>query len=45
MDGLLKEHGPFIWGTGTYAPIENPWSCKSFQDKVKRGENKLSKHT
>lgn len=26
LDGFLKEHGPFLWGTGTYAPIKNPWS-------------------
>ncbi|KAK4899991.1 hypothetical protein LTR27_002754 [Elasticomyces elasticus] len=26
LDGLLQENGPFLWQSGTYSPIRNPYS-------------------
>ncbi|EAW08993.1 putative serine carboxypeptidase (CpdS) [Aspergillus clavatus NRRL 1] len=26
LDGLLQENGPFLWQSGTYKPIRNPYS-------------------
>ncbi|KAI0151464.1 serine carboxypeptidase [Pestalotiopsis sp. NC0098] len=26
LEGLIQEHGPFIWQYGTYKPVPNPWS-------------------
>jgi carboxypeptidase D len=26
MAGVIQEHGPFLWPSGTYQPVPNPWS-------------------
>lgn len=25
LEGLLQENGPFLWQSGTFAPVQNPW--------------------
>lgn len=34
LDGLLQENGPFLWQSGTYSPIENPWSWTNLTNMV-----------
>lgn len=34
LDGLLQENGPFLWQSGTYAPIQNPYSWTNLTNMV-----------
>lgn len=34
LDGLLQEHGPFLWQSGTYAPQRNPFSFTNLTNMV-----------
>ncbi|KAI7367488.1 alpha/beta-hydrolase [Hortaea werneckii] len=34
LDGLFQENGPFLWQSGTYSPIENPWSWTNVTNMV-----------
>ncbi|KEF52364.1 carboxypeptidase [Exophiala aquamarina CBS 119918] len=34
LDGLLQEHGPFLWQSGTYAPQPNPFSFVNLTNMV-----------
>lgn len=34
LDGLLQEHGPFLWQSGTYAPQPNPFSWTNLTNMV-----------
>ncbi|OAL20240.1 hypothetical protein AYO20_11512 [Fonsecaea nubica] len=34
LDGLLQEHGPFLWQSGTYAPLPNPFSFTNLTNMV-----------
>ncbi|KAI1318600.1 alpha/beta-hydrolase [Xylariaceae sp. FL0255] len=34
LDGLLQENGPFLWQSGTYAPIPNPFSWTNLTNMV-----------
>lgn len=35
LDGLLQEHGPFLWQSGTYSPIQNPYSWTNLTNMVR----------
>jgi carboxypeptidase D len=34
LDGLLQEHGPFLWQSGTYAPQPNPFAFRNLTNIV-----------
>ena len=34
LDGLLQENGPFLWQSGTYAPIRNPYAWTNLTNMV-----------
>ncbi|TVY25102.1 Carboxypeptidase [Lachnellula hyalina] len=34
LDGLFQENGPFIWQSGTYAPISNPYSWTNLTNMI-----------
>ncbi|KKK12055.1 putative serine carboxypeptidase (CpdS) [Aspergillus rambellii] len=34
LDGLLQENGPFLWQSGTYKPIRNPYSWTNLTNVV-----------
>ncbi|KAF2863773.1 carboxypeptidase 4 [Piedraia hortae CBS 480.64] len=34
MDGLLQENGPFLWQSGTYAPVSNPYSWTNLTNMI-----------
>ncbi|OKO97879.1 Carboxypeptidase cpdS [Penicillium subrubescens] len=34
LDGLLQENGPFLWQSGTYAPVRNPFSWSNLTNIV-----------
>ncbi|TVY19505.1 Carboxypeptidase cpdS [Lachnellula arida] len=34
LDGLFQENGPFIWQSGTYAPIANPYSWTNLTNMI-----------
>lgn len=34
LDGLLQENGPFLWQSGTYAPIQNPFSWTNLSNII-----------
>lgn len=34
MAGLLQENGPFLWQTGTYAPVPNPYSWTNLTNMI-----------
>ena len=34
LDGLLQENGPFLWQSGTYAPIPNPYSWVNLTNMI-----------
>lgn len=34
LDGLFQENGPFLWQSGTYAPIANPYSWVNLTNMV-----------
>ncbi|KAK5193482.1 hypothetical protein LTR99_007033 [Exophiala xenobiotica] len=34
LDGLLQEHGPFLWQSGTYAPQPNPFSWTNLTNMI-----------
>ncbi|KAJ9312527.1 hypothetical protein DTO271D3_7229 [Paecilomyces variotii] len=34
LDGLLQENGPFLWQSGTYRPIRNPYSWTNLTNVV-----------
>ncbi|KAK6373533.1 hypothetical protein LTS17_008025 [Exophiala oligosperma] len=34
LDGLLQEHGPFLWQSGTYKPQPNPFSWTNLTNMV-----------
>ncbi|KAK4203791.1 carboxypeptidase [Triangularia verruculosa] len=34
FEGLLQEHGPFLWRAGTYMPVRNPWSWHTLTNIV-----------
>ncbi|KAI9755943.1 MAG: hypothetical protein M4579_004074 [Chaenotheca gracillima] len=34
LDGLLQENGPFLWQSGTYKPIPNPYSWVNLTNMV-----------
>ncbi|KAJ5614867.1 hypothetical protein N7528_008521 [Penicillium herquei] len=34
LDGLLQENGPFLWQSGTYAPVQNPYSWTNLTNLV-----------
>lgn len=34
LDGLLQENGPFLWQSGTYAPIKNPYAWTNLTNMV-----------
>ncbi|KAJ5648820.1 uncharacterized protein N7484_002543 [Penicillium longicatenatum] len=34
LDGLLQENGPFLWQSGTYAPVRNPYSWTNLTNVV-----------
>ncbi|OOQ82808.1 Carboxypeptidase cpdS [Penicillium brasilianum] len=34
LDGLLQENGPFLWQSGTYAPVRNPYSWSNLTNIV-----------
>ncbi|KAF7117671.1 hypothetical protein CNMCM5793_006794 [Aspergillus hiratsukae] len=34
LDGLLQENGPFLWQSGTYKPIRNPYSWTNLTNMV-----------
>ncbi|KAK0934989.1 hypothetical protein LTR29_013403 [Friedmanniomyces endolithicus] len=34
LDGLLQENGPFLWQSGTYSPIKNPYSWVNLTNMV-----------
>ncbi|EHY61293.1 hypothetical protein HRR83_008991 [Exophiala dermatitidis] len=34
LDGLLQEHGPFLWQSGTYEPQPNPFSWTNLTNMV-----------
>lgn len=35
LDGLLQENGPFLWQSGTYAPVRNPYSWSNLTNMVR----------
>lgn len=34
LDGLLQENGPFLWQSGTYEPVPNPYSWVNLTNMV-----------
>ena len=34
LDGLFQENGPFLWQSGTYRPIANPYSWVNLTNMV-----------
>ncbi|KAK3644764.1 hypothetical protein LTR56_009429 [Elasticomyces elasticus] len=34
LDGLLQENGPFLWQSGTYSPIKNPYSWVNLTNMI-----------
>jgi len=34
LDGLFQENGPFIWQSGTYAPVPNPYSWVNLTNMI-----------
>ncbi|KAH9845151.1 carboxypeptidase cpdS-like [Teratosphaeria destructans] len=34
LDGLLQENGPFLWQSGTYRPVRNPYSWTNLTNMV-----------
>ena len=34
LDGLLQENGPFLWQSGTYSPMPNPYSYTNLTNVV-----------
>lgn len=34
LDGLLQEHGPFLWQSGVYQPVRNPYSFNNLTNVV-----------
>ena len=34
LDGLFQENGPFLWQSGTYAPIKNPYAWTNLTNMV-----------
>jgi carboxypeptidase D len=34
LDGLFQENGPFLWQSGTYSPIKNPYSWTNLTNMV-----------
>jgi carboxypeptidase D len=34
LDGLFQENGPFLWQSGTYAPIHNPYSWTNLTNMI-----------
>jgi carboxypeptidase D len=34
LDGLLQENGPFSWQSGTYAPVQNPYSWVNLTNMI-----------
>lgn len=34
LDGLLQEHGPFLWQSGTYRPNLNPYSFNNLTNMI-----------
>ncbi|KAI9038994.1 putative serine carboxypeptidase (CpdS) [Aspergillus affinis] len=34
LDGLLQENGPFLWQSGTYKPLRNPYSWTNLTNVV-----------
>jgi carboxypeptidase D len=34
LDGLLQENGPFLWQSGTYAPVANPYSWVNLTNMI-----------
>jgi carboxypeptidase D len=34
LEGLLQENGPFLWQSGTYKPVKNPWSWTKLSNVV-----------
>ncbi|KAK5121456.1 hypothetical protein LTR85_005289 [Meristemomyces frigidus] len=34
LDGLLQENGPFLWQSGTYSPIKNPYAWTNLTNMV-----------
>ncbi|RAH66603.1 putative serine carboxypeptidase (CpdS) [Aspergillus aculeatinus CBS 121060] len=34
LDGLLQENGPFLWQSGTYKPVPNPYSWTNLTNVV-----------
>lgn len=34
LDGLLQENGPFLWQSGTYSPIQNPYSWTNLTNMI-----------
>ncbi|KAJ5226512.1 hypothetical protein N7468_007737 [Penicillium chermesinum] len=34
LDGLLQENGPFLWQSGTYEPVRNPYSWTNLTNVV-----------
>ncbi|SZF01311.1 unnamed protein product [Blumeria hordei] len=34
LDGLIQENGPFLWQSGTYQPIQNPYSWTNLTNVI-----------
>ena len=34
LDGMLQENGPFLWQSGTYQPLKNPFSFNNLTNMV-----------
>jgi carboxypeptidase D len=34
MEGLIKENGPFLWQSGTFKPVQNPWSWTNLTNMI-----------
>ncbi|KXT17005.1 hypothetical protein AC579_7413 [Pseudocercospora musae] len=34
LDGLFQENGPFLWQSGTYSPVQNPYSWTNLTNMV-----------
>lgn len=34
LDGLLQENGPFLWQSGTYSPIQNPYAWTNLTNMI-----------
>ncbi|KAJ5925765.1 hypothetical protein N7454_007275, partial [Penicillium verhagenii] len=37
LDGLLQENGPFLWQSGTFEPVRNPYSWSNLTNIVQPG--------